>query len=81
MQLKEKEILCEIPGRPWMVLRAYLFTLYNSNFPCAVDNPFPIVKGEEKLSEDSLIMCCKIIFVQYMLPKEIMSDGTNLVFR
>ena len=43
---------------------------------------FSIAKKADKLSADSFITCCKIMFAEYSLPKKIMSvTGTNFVFQ
>ena len=39
----------EIPGKPWEVIEADMFTLYNRNYLCIVDYPskFPVIKKEK----------------------------------
>ena len=58
-----------------------MFTLDNKNYLCIVDyhSKFPVIKMED-LSAESLILACKIIFSEYGLPKNIMSDaGSNSI--
>ena len=52
-QLKEILITHEIPGQPWEVNGADMFTLYNRNYLCNVDyhNKFPVIKKSEDLFE------------------------------
>ena len=72
----------DIQVRPWDVIGADMFTLNNKHYLCIVDydSKFLIIKNTEHLSEDSLILTCKIIFVEYWLPKKIMSDsGGNFI--
>ena len=56
-----------------------MFTLDNKQYLCIVDynSKFPVVKKTEDLSADSLILTCKIIFAEYGLPKNIMSDSCS----
>lgn len=56
-----------------------MFTLNNKHYLCFVDyhRKFPINKKTEDLSADSLILMCKIIFAEYVLPRKIMSDSGN----
>ena len=59
-----------------------MFTLSNKHYLCIVDyqSKFPIIKGLEDLSADSLILMHKVIFAEYGLSKKIMSDsGGNLI--
>ena len=59
-----------------------MFILNNKNYLCIVDyhSKFLVIKKAEDLSTDSLILACKIVFSEYGLPKEIMSDaGGNFV--
>ena len=77
MQLKEKVIHHEIPGKQWEVIGKDMFTLYKRNYLWIVDyhSKFPVIKKTEGLSTDNLILACKIIFSKYDLPKKIMSDA------
>ena len=82
MQPKENIIHPEIPGKPWEVTEADVFTLQNNNYLCIVDyhSKFPVIKMMKDLLADSLILECKIIFSEYGLPKKIMSDaGSNFI--
>ena len=59
-----------------------MFTLHNRNYLCIVDyhSKFLVMKKMEDLSADSLILKCKIIFLEYCLPKKTMSDsGGNFI--
>ena len=72
----------DIPVRPWDVIDADMFTVNNKHYLCIVDyhSKFPIIKKAENLSADSLILTCKVIFVEYGIPKKIMSDaGSNFI--
>ena len=74
----------DIPVRPWNAIDADMFTLNNKHYPSVVDyhSKFLIVKKTEDLSADSLILTCKITFVEYKLLKKIMSDsGGNFISR
>ena len=56
----------EIPGKPWEVVGADMFTLHNKNYLSIVDchRKFPNTKNKQKmedLSADSQILACKII--------------------
>ena len=65
-------------GSDWS--RHIYFTL--QNYLCIVDyhNNFPIIKKTEYLLADSLILACKIIFLEYGLPRKIMSyTGSNFM--
>ena len=68
MQLKEKIIHHEIPGKLWEIIGADMFTLNNMNYLCTVDyhRLFLVVKKREDLSTDSLILMCKL-FLQNMV--------------
>ena len=71
-----------IPAKPWEVVGIDMFTLHSKNYLCIVDyyTKFPVIKKMEDLSTDSLILTCKIIFAEFGLPKNIMSDsGVNLI--
>ena len=52
-----------------------MITLHSKNYLCIVDyhSKFPVIKNNEDLSADSLILACKSIFSEYCLPKKIMS--------
>ena len=57
----------DIPVRPWDVIGADMYTFNNKHYLCIVDyhNKFWIIKKTEDLSADSLILTCKVIFVEY----------------
>ena len=81
-QPKDKIIHHDIPLRPWDVIGAHMFILNNKHYLCIVDyhSEFPIIKKAKDLSADSLILTCKFIFVEYGIPKKIMSDsGGNFI--
>ena len=82
MQPKEKIINHNIPLRPWEVLDTDIFHFNNKNYLCIIDchSKFPMVKGLEGLSAESLIATIKVIFAKYGKPCKLMSDaGTNFV--
>ena len=59
-----------------------MFTLNIKNCLCIVDyhRKFPIVKKADDMSTDSLILAYKVIFLEFGLPKKIMSDiGGNFI--
>ena len=81
-QSKEKLNHHEISGKVWKVSGADLFALHNKNYLCIVDHHsiFPVIKMIKDLSADSLILAFRIIFLEYGLPKKIMSDaGANFI--
>ena len=81
-QPREKIIHHSILCKLWEVIRADMFTLNNRNYLCIVDyhNKFPIVKREEYMSAENLILACKVIFSEYGLLKKITSDaGGNFI--
>ena len=51
MQLREKIIHHEIPGKPWDVDGPDMFTLHNRNYLYVVDchSKFPVIKKMEDL--------------------------------
>ena len=67
MQPKKQIMYHEIPGKPWEVVGADICTLHNKNYLFIVDyhNKFPIIRKTEDLSADSLMVACKIIFLEY----------------
>ena len=72
----------DIPVRPWDVIGTDMLTVNNKHYLCIVDyhSKFPIIKKTEDVSADNLILTYKIIFAEYGLPKEIMSDsGGNCI--
>ena len=75
----------DIPVRPWDVISVDMFTLNNEHYLCIVDyhSKFPIIKKAEDLSTESLILTCKVIFAEYGIPRQIMSDtcGNFIYFR
>ena len=82
MQPKEKIIHHDIPIRPWDILGADMFHINNKNYLCIVDyhSKFLVVKKTKGLSADSLILAFKIVFSEYRIPKQIMSDaGGNFI--
>ena len=74
MQLKEKVIYHEIPGKQWKGIGVDMFTLHQKTTFMDYHSMFTVIKRKEDLSTDSLILACKIIFSEYDLPKKIMSD-------
>ena len=56
--LKEKGIHYKIPGKPWEVIGADMFTLCNRNYLCIVDyhRKFPVIKKIKDASADNLIL-------------------------
>ena len=82
MQPKEKTLHHDIPMRPWDGISADMFQLNNKNYICIVDyyNKFPVIKGMDGLSANSLIAAVKVIFAEYRIPCRIMSDaGSNFI--
>ena len=67
MQPNEKIIYQEVPGKPWKVVGADMFNLHNENYLCIVHyhSKFPAIKKTEDLLTNSLILACKIIFLEY----------------
>ena len=81
-QPKGKIIHCNIPLRPWEVVRADIFHFNNRNYLCVIDynSKFSIIKRMEGRSVENLINTVKIIFAKYGTHQKIMSDtGTNFV--
>ena len=68
---QEKIIHHNIPGKPWEVIGADMFTLNSKNYLCIVDylSKFPIVKRAEDMSAESLIIAWKLIISEYALQK------------
>ena len=69
-------------NKAWEVIGADMFTLNNKHYLCIMDynSKFPIIKKTEDLSAENLILMCKVIFVEYGLPRKIMSDsGGNTI--
>ena len=61
-----------------------MFQLNNKNYLCIVDyhSMLPVVKKMEELSADSLILAFKDVFVEYGIPKRVMSDASgNFIFQ
>ena len=82
MQPKEKIIHHDIPLRPWVVVSANVFHFNNKNYLCIVDyhGKFPVIKGLERLSAESLVNTVKIIFTKYGIPQKILSNtGTSFI--
>ena len=54
-----------------------MFSLNNRNYLCLVDyhSKFSVVKRIESISAESVTLLCKISFIEYGLPKKIMSDA------
>ena len=83
-QPKEKIIHHGILLRPWEELGVDKIHLNNKNYLCIIDyySKFPVIKGMDGLSAESLITRVKVIFVEYSIPCSLMSDtGTNFCFR
>ena len=82
IQPKENFIHHDIPGKPLEEIGADKFTLNNKNCLCIVDyhSEFLIVQKAEDLSTDSLILAYEVIFSEFGLPKEIMSDAGGNFF-
>ena len=58
-------ILNEIPGKPWETIGADLFKINNSNsFVFYITTQITNIKRAEKVSSDSIIICCKIILAK-----------------
>ena len=77
MQLKDKQIPQNLPGKPWESVGTDIFT-----YLCIIDyhKEFPLINLTNGLIADILIITCKIIFAEQGLPRNIMSDaGTNIV--
>ena len=82
MQPKEKIIHQDIPSRLWGVLGTNVFHFNNKNYLCIVDyhSKFSVVKRLEGLSAENLMTTVKVIFTEYSIPCNLMSDtGTNFV--
>ena len=83
MQSKERLIHHNVPGRPWEVVSADMFLLYNKTYLCIVDyhSKFPVIKKTEGLSASNVILACSL-FSECKLTNEIISDaGGNFVLR
>ena len=79
---KKKIIHHNIPLRLWEVLGMGIFHFNNRNYLCTVDyhSKFPVVKRLEGISTENLITTVKVIFMEYGIPCQIISDtGTNFV--
>ena len=65
--------------RPWDITGADIFQLNKRNYMCIVDyhSKFPVVKGMDRLTADSLIAAVKFILEDYGIPHRIMSDGES----
>ena len=72
IQPREKIIHHNLPGKPWEVIRADMFTLSNKNYLCIVDyhSKFPIIKMVDGMSPESLILASKAILSEYGSPKD-----------
>ena len=71
-----------MPCKSWELVGADIFTIKNSILLCIVDyhSKFPIVKKGDGLSEGNLIRVAKIVFVEFGLPKKMVSyAGTNFI--
>ena len=64
-----------IPVRQWDVIGTDMFSLNNKHYLCIIDyhSKFLAIKKTD-VSVDSLTLMCKVIFVEYRLPKKIMSN-------
>ena len=73
---------CEVPGRPKKVVATDMFSPFNKNYPCIVHHhsKFPIIKMMEGLSVANLVLACKVVFLEYVLPKKIMLDAGDNIF-
>ena len=78
-QPKEKIIHLEVPENPKEIVGADMFTLHNRNYLCILDyhSTFSVIKKIKDLSAESLILTCKIFFLEYSLPKKIMSGSVG----
>ena len=82
MQPTNKVIPHEIAGKAWEIGGTDIYSLSNSVILCIVDyhSKFPIIGRAEGLAGEQLIRYCKIVFADYRLPCEIISDaGINFV--
>ena len=72
MQSKERLIHHEILGKPWKVVDVDMFSLYNRNYLCIVDNhsKFKIVMKTDVLLAHSLVLACKVILAEHELSKK-----------
>ena len=72
MQPKKKIIHYEVPGKPWEIVGADLFSLHNKSYLCILDyhSKFHVIKHIDDLSADSLILACKIMFFRILLIKK-----------
>ena len=71
-QPKGNIIAHKIQGKSWWTIGTDIFMFNNKNYLCIVDyySKFPIVKWTEWLSADHPIKSCKLVFVEYELPKK-----------
>ena len=79
---KRKIMHHNITAKSWDIIGADMFTLNNKYYLCIFNyhSKFPIVKRAEDMSTESLILECKVIFLEYGLLKRIMSDaGGNFI--
>ena len=80
MQFKERIIQHQILGKPWKVVSACRFSLYNKHYLRIVDyySKFPIVKRAEGLLADSIIPASTVNFAVYQLPRRIVSEAGSI---
>ena len=75
-----KALLYEIPGRLWEVVGTDVLMINSKTLLCTVDyhSKFPTVKKVNNLSAGNLVQMIKLIFAEYRLLKETVSDvNTN----
>ena len=78
---KERALHHEMPCIPWKVVGADVFMINDKAVLCIVDyhNKFQSVKKVNSLPAYGPVQMTKLIFVEYSLPKKIVSDmGTNM---
>ena len=82
IQPNKKTIHHDIPIRPWDVVGVDKLQIIAKNYLCIVDyhSKFLVVKKMEGLSADSLILALKVVFVEYSIPKRVISEtGGNFI--
>ena len=80
MHTKDQPESHDIPGKAWGNSGTDIFMFNNKTCLCIVDyhSKFPVMKLLNRLSADSFIKMSKIIFAEYGLPIEIMSDAGTI---
>ena len=79
---RKKIIHHDIPLRLLEIIGTDIFHFNNKNYLCIIDynSKFPVIKRLEGLSVENLINTIKVIFAEYGIPQQIMSDaGINFV--